>query len=391
MKKITFVFAACVIASSLFAQKMMVQSAFTYKGRGQFDKARECIDKAVVHPDTKDDVKAWTYRGEIYYNIQISKDPKIKACVQNPLDSALASYGRAMKLDTKYEFGADIRAGFIKCAAEAYTRGIDKFNEKEYVKAFELFESANAVGGLYDSRDSLFYMTNYNAAISAENTKSPEYIAKAKKCYFRLVKMKYRNATVYTSLANIIKADKDTVKALKIIQEGRAQMPENLELIIAEANIYLQQHKSKEAQELLKLAIEKDPKNPLLHIAVGQKYDETDNLIDAEKEYLIAMELIKDQKDPNYFIVVYNLGALYFNEFRKIKLEAEKLPDGDSKYDLMQKSAEEYFAKALPMLEKAELLSPDDKSTLLSLKQMYSIKNNKEGLDRVKAKLDKKK
>ena len=55
----------------------------------------------------------------------------------------------------------------------------------------------------------------------------------------------------------------------------------------------------------------------------------------------------------------------------------------------MKKSSEEYFEKAKTSFEKCEQIDSTDRSTLLSLKQIYAIKNNKEGLERIESKLKK--
>jgi Flp pilus assembly protein TadD len=148
--------------------------------------------------------------------------------------------------------------------------------------------------------------------------------------------------------------------------------------LIAECNIYLSQGKTAEAQNLLTVAVEKDPTNPMLHYAIGVNMAEFGNFPDAEKSYLKAIEL-----KPDYFDAIYNLGALYVNTAASIMEEANKLPVEDvAGYDKLKAQADELLNKAIPVLEKAETISPNDMNTLISLKQLYTRTNN---LDKLKA------
>jgi hypothetical protein len=60
--------------------------------------------------------------------------------------------------------------------------------------------------------------------------------------------------------------------------------------------------------------------------------------------------------------------------------EANKLPIGDPIYDQMKEKADKLLEKAIPTLEKAETINPNDVSTLISLKQLYTRTNNMEKL-----------
>ncbi|MEI7597317.1 MAG: tetratricopeptide repeat protein [Bacteroidota bacterium] len=386
MKKLLFILSICLSVTFANAQKMNVTSAYTYLSRGYLDKAKDAIDKAVYSPDTKNDAKAWYYRGEIYFRLHTSQNEKYKSLVKDALDTAYFSFNNAKDLDKEKEFSDGIKNGLIGCSVELYNKGVSKFQSKSYVEAFDIFEKTAKVRYSFGMTDSVYTFALYNGALAAENTKNKEYDAKAKDIFKKLYALKYKQAYVFTAMSNYAKADGDTVKYLKIIQQGREAMPDNLELLIAEANIYLQQHKSKEAQDLLKLALQKDPNNAILHMVVGQKYDEAGDFVNAEAEYKKAVEL--DQKN---FDAIYNLGALYFNYALEILKQADKLPMGDPKYDTEKARADVLFDKSIPCLEKAETIDPNDKSTLQSLKQLYVRKKNTEGSNRVDAKLGGKK
>jgi len=190
---------------------------------------------------------------------------------------------------------------------------------------------------------------------------------------------------IYTQLSTIYKAEGDTVKSEGIIAKGRKAMPNDLNLIIAEINNLLSKGKVTEAQDLLNLAVSKDPNNATLHFAIGANMDEFGNFEQAEKSYLKAIEL-----KPEYFDAHYNLGALYVNTAANVMDEANKLPITETaKYDELKTRADNLLEKALPELETAEKLNPKDRNTLITLKQLYARKGNAEKIKEYDEKISK--
>ena len=76
--------------------------------------------------------------------------------------------------------------------------------------------------------------------------------------------------------------------------------------------------------------------------------------------------------DPDHFNSLYNTGAIYYNKAGDLIAEAQELPlDAKEEYQQKLDKAKEYFKKALPYMEKAHELKPEDQETMLSLKEMY--------------------
>lgn len=389
MKKLALILFLFVVTFAE-AQKTTVVSAFTYRNRGQLDKAKDAIDQATLDEETKGMAKTWAYRGNIYLDIFLTDNPKYKGLDSNALDVAYEAYLKALQLDEKKEFNDQIKGPMYICGEQFYNKGVKLYNKKLYPDAMKSFEKTigiNTSFGVVDSN------SLYNAALAGELSKDPELLKKSKEHYKKLVEVKFKQPTVYASLSKIYMIDKDTLNALKVIKKGRSVLGNNLELIIAETNIYLASGKTKEAQENLKLAVEKDPNNSNLYFAIGSNYDIMANdknskpaeaaiaVAEAEKAYAKAIEL-----KPDFFDAIYNMGALFFNAGVKVVEEANKLTD-NAQYEIEKQKADELFKKALPFLEKAEKLQPTDKSTLFSLKQLYARVGNQERYKEIDAKL----
>jgi tetratricopeptide (TPR) repeat protein len=186
-------------------------------------------------------------------------------------------------------------------------------------------------------------------------------------------------------LADINKTTGDTTAAIDILLEGRKQFPDDFNLIIDAANIYLATDQSEEALDVLNLAIERDKTNSTLYFAAGTIYDKTGMLDEAADMYIQAIEI-----DPEYFDANYNLGALYYNRAAEIITKAGDLPlNAVDEYDKMLAEGNDMMKKALPYLEKADAIQPADAITLETLKQIYTRLNMMEKLKAINERIEK--
>lgn len=419
-----------------YAQPAKVVSAYNYlryydqskKTQDLLD-AQKNIDEAITHEKTMNEAKTWYYRGNVYFAISNSKAPEFANQKADAAEKALKSYLKALvlnfkdpelqKLDleknqadvmkfftaindksTKYVdqmWTADIIGQkfpylsntFLNLGVEYYTK------EKNYQKAMENFEAAVGTSALTGKVDSLGM---YYTAMASEKAGNKD---KAIQLYEALTQMKYQGdgdgPRIYLALSQLYKEKGDKEKSMKVLQNGRKAYPEDKNLILEELNYYLASGKLNEALDNLNLAISKDPNNHILYFALGTVYDNLANpekdkkqpseaeykdyIAKAEQAYKKAIEI-----KPDYFDAVYNLGALYFNQGVKINDAAQTIAD-NAKYAAEIKKADEKFNLALPYLEKALELQPNDRNTLVSLKQLYARTGQSEKYKQINDKL----
>jgi Tfp pilus assembly protein PilF len=157
-------------------------------------------------------------------------------------------------------------------------------------------------------------------------------------------------------------------EGLAVIKDGKELFQNDFDLIIAETNIYLGTNQNAKAKKNLKVAIEKDPNNSTIWFAYGTIYDTEHNIDSAEIAYKKAIEL-----KPDYFDPIYNIGALYVNKASEILEAANKLPfEETQKYEAEKIKADSFLRMSIPYLEKALEMQPNDKNTLISLKEIYT-------------------
>jgi len=390
MKKFSLLIILLMTITFSFGQKNVRQTASNFLKEGKLDKAMEAINQCIQDPTTATDAKAWFIRGNIYLEIANTADEKYKALDPNALQVALDSYKKATEYDQKKEYTEDIFAKVNWQRNNYFNQAVDNYNKKLYKDAMLAFENgANALSSI-NIKDtiSLFYAA---ACAGLANDK-----VKAKQYYIELLKQGAKSTTIYVSLSDIYRQDKDSSGALKVVREGLKMYPNDLKLFLTETNIYLTFGDTEKALRNLKLASEKDTSNQTVFFALGTIYDNisNDTLKPAKvREEAFNAAIVSYERaiklSPDYFEPNYNIGALYVNKAATINDQANKLPlDADAEFKKLKAEADGYLEKATPYLEKASDLMPSDINTLYSLKQIYSRLNKTDKLKAVNDKIN---
>lgn len=367
MKKIILTLIVGLMAMSLFAQKSERTSAFMYNKNGQYDKAREAIDKAVEHEKTKEDAKTWMYRGIIYLNLVFSDD--FASLDPNALDKSLESFKKAMELDPedKMKQKADIEPRIDVIGQQYFSFAVEAFNNNDFKKASSDFKKSFDVAQVNNKIDTLALINAGLAAVRGEEFET------ALTYYNQLIELGIVESDVYRNMAAAYRGLGNTEDMMKVIKAGREKYPEDNGLLLEEINAYLAIGQGDKVVDELKDLVEKDPENYSIFFVLGTIYgDESNeamfNVETAETYYKKAIEL-----EPDYYDAVYNLGALYINESNKLQVIANDLPLSETKkYDELTEQANEIIRKALPHLEKAYEMQPENVETKQVLISVYT-------------------
>ena len=357
-----------------YSQNAKVQTAWNYLKYEKLEQAAEAIDAASVHKQTIGKDKTWYYRGLVYHKIH--EDSALRVKFPDCLKTAYNSFAKALEVDPESSFKKDIQMRMPAVLNRMFQEGVDHYNNKNFEAALGSFEQVLELNEM----DTLAIV---NAGFSADRAGNT---AKAKSYLTRLVEMKYSDAKVYLFLSKIHKTEGDSSGGLAIIQQARAMFPDDNNLVIEELNYFLAAGQHQEALVPLNAAIEKDISNPSLFFARGNIYDKIGDTDKAKSDYLKAIELKAD-----YFDAYYNLGAMFFNQGADMFNKANNIPPTKQKaYEAARKEADEKFMEAMPYLEKAFELNPEDLSTLVSLKQLYVRVGETVKYEKIKALLEEK-
>ena len=130
-------------------------------------------------------------------------------------------------------------------------------------------------------------------------------------------------------------------------------------------DFYLKARKYDDALKYINIAKASDPDNYSLYFATGIMYLNQNKFDEAIAELTRSVELKGDLFDTQY-----GLGAAYINKAADMFTKANDIMDVN-KYSAAIDSANGVYAKALPYMEKAIELKPDDVFTLRSLQELY--------------------
>jgi len=381
MKKLFLLLTVISISFSAIAQKGKVTSALSFIDQGTLDKAKEAIDQAMVNEKTMNWFNTYFAKGKLCQAVYKSEDPKFKAYYTDPLGEAYAAYEKAMALDTKGSTKKKIITNMVynSLALDLYSQGGAQFEAKDFdgaLKSFEtqikITESDNYVGitdtGMY-----------YNAGLAAANSgKHTEAIKYFEKC----AEMEYLGVTPYFQISQSYLEMGDTLKAEELLKGLETKYAGDKNVTLQLIDLYIKAGKNDEALKYLQVAKAADPENFSLWFAEGIIYLNQSKYDESITNLTKSIELKSDLYDSQY-----GLGAAYINKASDMFLKANDIMDVN-KYNAAIEEAMSVFGKALPYMEKAYELKPDDIFAMRSLKELYYRLKMTEKYDAIKAKLD---
>jgi tetratricopeptide (TPR) repeat protein len=383
MKKFYLLLAVVCISFSALAQKGKVTSALTFIDQGTLDKAKEALDEAISNPKTSDWYNTYFAKGRLCQAVYQSDNPKFKDyCSSDPLEDAYAAYEKAMELDTKGTIKKRIITNMIynKLALDLYNQGSKEFEDKDFAGALKSFETQIAItesDKYVGATDTGMY---YNAGLAASNSgKYDEAIKYFEKC----ADMKYMGITPYFQISQAYLEIGDTLKAEETLKSLPDKFPGDKNVTLNLIDLYIKAGKNDEALKYLQVAKKDDPDNYSLYFAEGIIYLNESKFDEAIADLKKSVDL-----NPDLYDSQYGLGAAYINKASDMFTKANDIMDVN-KYNAAIQEAMDVFAKALPYMEKAVELKPNDLYALRSLRELYYRLRMTDKYDSVKAKLDK--
>ncbi len=362
MKKIAILLGlSLLISMGMQAQKNKRTSAYMYNKNGEYKKAKEVIDVAILHEKTMQDAKTWLYRGEIYYNIAVSEDAEVKGLSENAADIAFESFINVKKYDPKNTYEGELALNLYNLTNLYYKLAGEGYNNRDYDVAINGYINVVAISELEGRYDTTAAFYAGMSGVWADNQEvATKYLEKC-------IEMDYNDARIYKFYSKSVKQLGDTTKALQVIEKGRLKYPDDLSLMLELAQIYLETGNNDKLREALLSAIDADKENPNLYLILGQTYDNDGEYEKALEYYQKTIDLGGENSS-----VYYNIGAIYSNEGKAYLDEAKDLPLNEvTKYEELVEKGNVELKQAMPYFEKALELDPNDKYSVLALKNIY--------------------
>lgn len=375
--------ASLVIALSASAQKNQIQNALNGLKYGELDKAKAAIDAADEHPDTKGTPKCYLVKAKTYNAISETKNETYKKLDLDASEKAFNAALNCLKSDKENLYSEEARPLLIFNANRIYNIAGASMNTDEFEKSKRLYNLIPEAFA-FDKDKSLERNNITKETITFNKylvARKANDVAGMKENLQTLIDIKYKNPIIYSDMANIyFKLDKDTVKGLSYVEQGRNLFEDNMVLIEKEIEIYEKQKKTDVLIEKINKAIEVTPDNEILHASLGNIYERKGQKDKAEACYKKAIEVKPDYLDANY-----NLGVMYYNEGAEWGKKANELPPSQlSKAAEYDKKTEEAFKKSMPYLEKAYEIDSKDAGLKSTLEKIYRNLGETEKLTKLK-------
>ncbi len=332
----------------------------------ELTKAKTSIDLAAENEETKNEARTFHYYGIVYY--MIAAYPEFNDIDTAALEKSLSAFVQIAMLDMDYfkDNYMDIYQHISAITTSYFNRGAIAYENGDYKKAMECYMTAymsNAIIGQKDNEALLIA-----AQIAIYNAQ--EYESAIEICN-QLIADQYESPKVYQYIAVANGQLEKNDEMLKYLNEGRAKFPEDESLINEQINAYLKLQREAEIIDQIKEMAYKNNENSIYSLIIGTIYSNQEselyNVDSALVYYNRAIEI--NPNDENAYI---NVGSMYIDKSAALINKANELPlDKFKEYDDLIAEARVFDEKALPYVEKAYELVPNDDAIRQALRTLY--------------------
>jgi len=285
-------------------------------------------------------------------------------------------------LISAYQLSAGKDKVYLYYAASSYVNG------NHYEKALNAYKNLVAIN--YGSENTYeYYLTDIKTDARELIEEDQIESAMSSGDYYNLEKIKKESklSEVLKNIALIHTQLGQDDKALDAYRIAREKNPNDVSLILNQANLYFKQGDKDTFKSLMNEAAEIDPTNPDLFYNIGVINMEQGNSEEARAAYSKAVEL-----SPTYINAYLNLSTSFVNEGNNLINEMNNL--GNSKkdiyrYDVLKAQKQVLFKKAAQVLEAGLAANENDLDLLGQLKNIYGATGDNRNVKRVERLLNK--
>lgn len=281
----------------------------------------------------------------------------------------------AEKLYTSYKISPQDTSYLYYAASSAVKGG-------HYDQALGYYQELKDVG--YDGSDVIYKATNIESGEVEEMAKMQRDLMVKSGSYKDPIdeKSPSKKAEIVKNIALIYSETGQDDKALAAYDEARVNDPEDVNLILNQANLYHAKGDLDKFKELMSEATSLAPDNADLHYNIGVISMEQGNLEEARVAYKRALEI-----KPDYTNAQLNLSTTYINEGNGMIDEMNSLGNSKAdiaKYEVLKTKKDDLFKEGAQVLEDALKTTPDSKSVMEQLRNIYGAMGDNENFMRLK-------
>lgn len=419
MKKQMIIALALLVSSFSFSQKDELKDAEKAIKNGNFADAKSAVKTAeplIANEDDRTKARFYFVKGQaMYANGNASNED---------IDTAIASFDKVVELekaDGKEKYTSEVNDIKQTMLSSFLTKANSALENKSYLESTSNFEKAYRMS----PKDTLYLYYAASTAVNAQDYEtSLSYYEELRDLGFTGVEMEYtavsketgeeeifnskslrdisvkagthispkdrktdsKSGEIIKNIALIYVNNGENEKALEAMKTAREQNPDDLSLILSEANVQLKMGNRDEFKKLIEIATQKDPNNAELQYNLGVVAAEAGDADSARKYYKKAISL-----DPEYADAHNNMAVLILQSEQEIieKMNTLGTSSADNKkYDEYKAQRTELYKDAIPYLEKTLSIRPKNLEAAKTLMNIYSALGETAKFKEMKTKVD---
>ncbi|MFZ9847227.1 MAG: hypothetical protein ACO3EE_03620 [Flavobacteriales bacterium] len=356
MRKIAFIVLFIASALSANAQgKFIIDAALAYSA-SDFIGAQKSLHKAwdvilqkqALGEKVKDFGKYYKLKVQVYVRLADLYNREDSALVY--ADTAKNAAYEYYKVDASKYYDAEVKDGMLQLTFYYQNIGVFYYQKEEYTKAFSSFANVidlqkfvqpekNDLSAYHNAAFASLYAKEYKKSLPYFSILIDSNYTKQKSL------IEYKRSIIRVNLEL-----GDTTSALTKLKEYNTG-DTIIEFLKEEVSILLAQNKQKEALARMQLLVDKKLNDPIIYENIAKIYQQMGEYELSRKFYNEVLKLDNDRADSHY-----GLGAVLVIESNRLMGEKQRAK----------------LNEAIPELEMARKLSPNDSDTLKALFQIYN-------------------
>jgi len=369
MKKQVIIALALFVSVFTFAQKKEVKALEKAVKKDNYAEAKALatqLDSQVSAMDDKLKEDYYLAAAQAYYANGTSNNADTKKAIENVLkvgsegaefkkiiENDLLTKANKHYTDQKFGQAAETFNMIYKVNPDGqdylYYAAVSYIGAQDFDNALKAYLELDKLG--YTGEQTLYVATNKETGeVDSFNSKSERdlYVRGGSHTNpeTQTSESKASEITKNIALIYINKGEKD--KALAAIERAKQANPDDVNLLINEANIYYEMGDEKKFQSVLQQAIEKEPNNADLHYNVGVIYMNNKEIEKARESFENVLSLKPSNADA-----ALNLSTSYLEEGNSLVEQMNSLGNSradDLKYEELKKKKASLFEQAAQTL-----------------------------------------
>jgi tetratricopeptide (TPR) repeat protein len=382
-------------AEKLFATGNIAEAAQTLdENQALLEGAEEKIANAYIFLRGRIAEQNGEFEKALGYYTQLKDDVRLQAEVQTQvgtLSSALITsaiedneakdfVGSASKLYLAYTIDPEANQDYLYFAA---SNSVNGSAYDDALKYYNLLKEIN-----YTGITKKYFVTEVASNQEMEVSETEFNIFQKSKDYTNPreeeTESKYPEIVKNIALIYAQKGERDM--AIAAVQEARKSNPDDLNLILTEANLYIELDDKERFKSLINEAIAQDPNNANLYFNLGVVNADLGDKQAARKYYEKAIEVDSSIEAP-----YLNLVALILEGEAAIVEEMNSLGTSrkdNLRYEELKKIREGLYKECIPILKGLISISKDNEEAIKTLMNIYGTLGENQGFMEMKKLLE---